>query len=493
MCILPPVTKISFAKNTNQLLKGAGTLAVIGSESAWKSTNALPKSLPRALRNMLTNLAGDVRAGANGDCASTLYKEPRRLVVAKTPDAGSRYLGVGRPDAVQKVVSDAGLSRQKKKVSILCIVDDASKLLPTINAIGRALPMFTRKTSKSMSSRVQLLAANTNGELLEIPAVVAETLVASREAARLVDTPPTEMNPETMAEEVKGLLADIPGVKTKLITGKKLVEEGLLGIHSVGRCALNPPRMLVASYEPQEAQGKHIALVGKGVTFDTGGLNLKISGFMSNMKCDMGGAAAVSGAFRVLTKTNTNRKLRLVVCLAENAIGPDSYKPDDILNMHSGKTVEINNTDAEGRLLLADGVSYAARVLKADIVLDAATLTGAQMISTGVHLAAVVSNDFAIEEALVESGRATGDLAHPLPFAPELFKSEFSSLVADMKNSVKNRLNAQSSCAGQFIFNHLAGTKARWGHVDLAGPAFRGDRGTGYGVALLSDVIARLP
>lgn len=492
LCILPPVTKISFAKNTNQLLKGAGTLAVIGSESAWKSDTALPKSLPRALRNMLHTLAAEVKAGANGGSASTLYKEPKRLVAAKTPDGGSRYLGVGRPDTVQKVVSAAGLASQKKKVAILCLVEDAQQLLPMLNAIGRALPMFTRKTSKSVTSRVVILAANSKGEIIDVPAAALETLNASREAARLVDTPPTEMNPEAMAAEVEALLADIPGVKTEVLVGDELVEAGLMGIHSVGRCALNAPRMLVATYEPEDAKGAHIALVGKGVTFDTGGLNLKISGSMSNMKCDMGGAAAVTGAFCVLTKTNAKRKLSLVVCLAENAIGPDSFKPDDILTMHSGQTVEINNTDAEGRLLLADGVSYAGRVLKADIVLDAATLTGAQMIATGVHVAAVMSNDAEVEDALVAAGRATGDLAHPLPFAPELFKSEFASLVADMKNSVKNRLNAQSSCAGQFIFNHLAKTKVRWGHVDLAGPAFRGDRGTGFGVALLSDVVSRL-
>jgi probable aminopeptidase NPEPL1 len=336
------------------------------------------------------------------------------------------------------------------------------------------------------------MAVDTSGEMITIPKVVVETVEASRHAARLVDTPPTEMNPAAMANEVQELLADIPNVEINVLTGQELVDEGLMGIHSVGRCALEEPRMLVASYTPENAKGKHLALVGKGVTFDTGGLNLKISGFMSNMKCDMGGAAAVSGAFRVLTKTETSRKISLIVCLAENAIGPNAFKPDDILTMHSGKTVEINNTDAEGRLLLGDGVSYAARVLKADIVIDAATLTGAQMIATGVHLAAVVSNDDALEASLVDSGRATGDLAHPLPFSPELFKSEFSSLVADMKNSVKNRANAQSSCAGQFVYNHLAGTKAVWGHVDLAGPAFRGDRGTGFGVALLSDVASRL-
>jgi probable aminopeptidase NPEPL1 len=139
-----------------------------------------------------------------------------------------------------------------------------------------------------------------------------------------------------------------------------------------------------------------------------------------------------------------------VVCaaaLAENAIGPGAYRPDDILTMHSGHTVEINNTDAEGRLVLGDAVSYLARNYDLDAVIDAATLTGAQAIATGLRHAAVVSNREGLEKLAVRVGRETGDLTFPLPFAPEFFQDEFASKVADMKNSVANRRNAQSSCA----------------------------------------------
>jgi probable aminopeptidase NPEPL1 len=213
---------------------------------------------------------------------------------------------------------------------------------------------------------------------------------------------------------------------------------------------------------------------------------------MEGMKCDMGGAAAVLGAFRALVQNRCPHKVSLVLCIAENAIGPGAFKPDDILTMHSGKTVEINNTDAEGRLLLGDGVSWAARKLKADVVFDAATLTGAQMIATGAQHGAVVTNDPKLESAMVAAGKESGDLVHPLPFAPELFQAEFKSPVADMRNSVKNRMNAQSSCAGQFVYSHLEGTDVRWVHVDLAGPAFRNERGTGYGVALLHAAVQAL-
>ena len=126
--------------------------------------------------------------------------------------------------------------------------------------------------------------------------------------------------------------------------------------------------------------------------------------------------------------------------------------------------------------------------LGAGVILDAATLTGAQLVATGLNHAAIVSNDEELEGLAVRSGRAVGDLVHPLPFAPEFYQAEFRSPIADMRNSVKNRSNAQSSCAAQFIYSHLEGTDVRWLHVDLAGPAYREDRGTGYGVALLAEV-----
>jgi probable aminopeptidase NPEPL1 len=210
------------------------------------------------------------------------------------------------------------------------------------------------------------------------------------------------------------------------------------------------------------------------------------------MKSDMGGAAAMLGAFTVLARHRPPCRLSLVLCLAENAIGPEAFKPDDILTLHSGKTVEINNTDAEGRLLLADGCSWAARELSADVVLDAATLTGAQGVATGELHAAVVADDERIERTLLEAGRATGDLCWPLPFAPEFHRSEFASPIADMRNSVKNRSNAQSSCAAEFVHWHLDGTAAAWGHVDLAFPAYRADRGTGFGVALFVAAVRSL-
>ena len=210
---------------------------------------------------------------------------------------------------------------------------------------------------------------------------------------------------------------------------------------------------------------------------------------MCNMKADMGGSAAVLGAFVALVKSGCEDHLYCLLSLAENAVGPNSYRPDDILTMHSGKTVEINNTDAEGRLVLADGVSYAARNLKADLVIDAATLTGAALIATGQAVSCTFTNRDGLEARSVASGRITGDLTHPILFIPEFYKQELKSKVADMRNSVTNRMNAQSSCAGQFIYNHIEDVNPAYLHLDIAGPAFRDGRGTGYGVALITDIV----
>ena len=274
-----------------------------------------------------------------------------------------------------------------------------------------------------------------------------------------------------------------------VVVGDELLEKGLGGLHAVGRTAVGAPRMVIMEYRPSKT-GKTIGLVGKGLVYDSGGLNLKKS--PSNMKMDMGGAAAVMGAFRFLAGTGAKVNVIAALMLAENAIGPTAYRPDDILLMHSGKTVEINNTDAEGRLALADGVSFLTRNYELDAIIDLATLTGAQLVATGRRHGAVVSNREELETGAVLAGRKSGDTVAPLPFCPELYKREFASKVADMRNSVKDRANAQSSCAAQFVYNHIEDLDVPWLHVDLAGPAFVGGRGTGFGVALLAELVPSL-
>lgn len=494
------MSTLSLAPNVQTLLQGSRTLLVVAPAGTFAADN-FPQLLTKEVHGLALELARDTKPGDLGATASTLTgaTEPRRLAVGVLPDSGSRYNSPTRAESIRRVVAAAGLESglsglpagSPTKAAVLLVLADPAHALAAVNAVGRALPQFTAKSAPAAAFEVQILAVDPSGRPLTPAPEALTTAHATRVAASLVDTPPSELYPEILATRAREELAGL-GVEIREIVGEELLTEHLGGIHAVGRCAVSPPRVLIATYTPKQPSGKHVALVGKGITYDTGGLSLKISGAMVSMKGDMGGAAAVLGAFKVLATHGCRHKVSLVLCIAENAVGPAAYKPDDVLRMHSGKTVEINNTDAEGRLLLADGVSYAARVLKADVVFDAATLTGAQLVSTGLLHAAIVCNDEALEQLVLGAGRHSGDLVHPLPFAPEFYKQEFESAVADMCNSVKNRNNAQSACAAQFVWWHIDDTAVKWCHVDLAGPSFPKNRGTGFGVALLSEAVRRL-
>jgi len=295
-------------------------------------------------------------------------------------------------------------------------------------------------------------------------------------------------------------------VSIRVIAGEELLEGGFGGIYGVGKAAIDPPALVALVYQPESGYGKTVAWVGKGIVYDTGGLSLKTSQFMPGMKRDMGGSAAILHGWSAAVQNHhlldgqssssssqVGVRLIAILCLAENAIGPIATRPDDIHLMYSGKTVEINNTDAEGRLVLADGVAFATKEYHPDILLDMCTLTGAQGVATGKLHAAIVCNNDDLERAAVDAGRRSGDLTFPLLYCPELFRQEFVSSVADLKNSVADRSNAASSCAAQFIAEHLGDFSGKWLHVDMAYPVHAGERATGYGVALLNDLFVFNP
>ncbi|CAK9294893.1 unnamed protein product [Gordionus sp. m RMFG-2023] len=308
----------------------------------------------------------------------------------------------------------------------------------------------------------------------------------TRMTSVIVDMPCNVLSTNEFVQEIQRIGDDL-GIVPKIIRGADLEIEGFGGIYGVGKAAVNPPALVILSHEPPNSEF-NIAWVGKGIVYDTGGLSIKGKSAMLGMKRDCGGAAAILGAFYSCVKLGFSHTLHAVFCLAENSVGPNATRPDDIHTMYSGKTVEINNTDAEGRLVLADGVSYASNDLNCDIILDMATLTGAQGIATGKYHAALITNNSTWENYCVDAGKSSGDLVYPLPYCPELHFSEFSSSLADMKNSVADRSNAQASCASLFIASHLKNGfdfPGVWLHVDMAYPVHSGERATGYGVGLL--------
>lgn len=479
-------TELEFC-SVSAALEGAEGLLFIGRAQALRT---LPVQLLLPAGVPWEAMIDDTRPGDAGASRST-YAESglKRVVAGVISDLCSRHNSPARPDAISGLVRSA--LPTGSPVAVILVVDAAAHALAAAAAVARALPLYSRKTSKTEEKRrlvrVAVLPADEGAVDLVRLAEVAE---AVRFAARLVDTPTSELDTEAFVDVARDTAARV-NAEVTVIEGEALGHGGFGGLWNVGKAAKSGPALVVLEHNGS-AKGRAITLIGKGIVYDTGGLSLKPRANMTGMKGDMGGAAAVLAAFAAVVRTGTPHRLRAILCLAENAIGPDAVRPDDVITLYSGKTVEVNNPDAEGRLVLADGLAYAVRHLQPEIIIDLATLTGAQLIATGKHIAAAVCNDDALEQAAVEAGRRSGDLVHPLPYVPEFFRREFKSPVADLKNSVKDRNNAQTSCAGQFIAEHMGDFTGPWLHLDIAGPAEDNERGTGYGVALLVELLAGL-
>ncbi|XP_036377380.1 probable aminopeptidase NPEPL1 isoform X1 [Megalops cyprinoides] len=406
--------------------------------------------------------------------------------VAALPSKISRHNTPSSAHTLTRLVQTCLPGRRNGHIAVAC---ERTSVFASACAIARAFPLFSRQTGddtldKGHRVTVQFFCVEPNMEPLSTATLTCLSRVAEsiRLTARIVDSPCNEMDTEQFLKEVGEVGAKL-GIAPIIIKGEELRKRGFGGIYGVGSAAASPPALAVLSHTPPTAT-QTIAWVGKGIVYNSGGLMIKGRTVMPGMKRDCAGAAAVLGAFSAAVRQGFKENLHAIFCLAENSVGPKATRPDDILRLYSGKTVEIRNTDAEGRLLLADGVVYACRDLKADIILDMATLTSAQGIATGRYHAGLLTNREEWERACVAAGRSSGDLVQPLVFSPELHFSEFSSAMADMKNF--DRSNALCSCGGLFVGAQLGFEwTGVWIHVDMAFPAYSGERATGYGVALL--------
>jgi len=456
------------------------TLLFVGRKTRLLESDILALLPPRLSRSAWDAMVRRCDPGDWGRVVSTWTGEsPTRIAAGVLPEVASRHNSPSRAWAIPGVVSSAG---QKGNVGLVLALEDADHDIASAIAVARALPTFTA-TSRRVSREVTLwLQPRTGAVRVE---GVRQAIEGVRYAAHLTDQPPNQLGCDAMVAEAVAVAGDLD-VPVQVLRRSELREHGLNGILAVGQGAEQSPALVVLDHRPAEPRD-HVAWVGKGIVYDTGGLSIKSKTGMPGMKTDMAGAAAVLAAFRAAVRLGTPDRLTAVLCIAENAVGPKSLRPDDIVEMASGRTVEINNTDAEGRLVLSDGVAWVVKHRQPRVLVDLATLTGAQSTATGKRHGALYCNDDALERRIVEAGRWSGDLVHPLPYSPELFRKEFQSTVADMRNSVKDRNNAQSSCAGQFIGNHLfgAGYEGTWCHVDMAGPSVHANRATGFGVGLL--------
>jgi len=293
----------------------------------------------------------------------------------------------------------------------------------------------------------------------------ALALVAGQELARdLVNEPAEVIYPESLAAVAQGLASD--RITVTVLDEVAIREKGMGGIDGVGKGSARPPRFVHMTYTPVGTAKGHIALVGKGVTFDSGGLSLKPSEGMMTMRCDMAGAAAVIGAMKAIAGLAPQVRVDVIFGAVENMPSGTSYKLGDILKMYNGKQVEIHNTDAEGRLVLADCLSYATE-LKPDALVDLATLTGAAVVALGDWYSALYTRSDALAGTLAARAADAGEGVWRMPL-PDLYKDKIKAEWGDIKN-VGGRAGGSITAA---LFLSEFTTVEKWAHIDIAGPAF---------------------
>ncbi|MDT0405890.1 leucyl aminopeptidase [Streptomyces edwardsiae] len=305
---------------------------------------------------------------------------------------------------------------------------------------------------------------------LERAVAVAEELNRARD---LINTPPNDLNPEAFAA-VAQVAAKEHGVKVQVLDEKALVKGGYGGILGVGAGSAAGPRLVKLSYTSSKAK-KHLALVGKGITYDSGGISLKPAGHNETMKCDMSGAAAVFAAVVAAARLGLQVNVTGWLALAENMPSGSATRPGDVLRMYSGKTVEVLNTDAEGRLVLADAL-WAASQEKPDAIVDVATLTGAMVLALGDRTFGIMANDDAFRSAVHEAAEEVGEPAWQMPL-PEHLRKGMDSPTADIAN-MGERMGG-GLVAGLFL-REFVGEGITWAHLDIAGPAFNEGAPFGY-------------
>ena len=415
----------------------------------------------------------------------------------------------GKSDSIKVFlvgVGDGTIADQRKVGSVLGrrIKSTSAKLLSLLpatkeeaivhlNALALSNYNWNLKTTKKNEVPSFLISNEFEKEVLRSKVLVESTWIARD----LIHTPSNIKSPNWIANESRKL-AKANGLKIKVLSGKSLAKFG--GLRAVGNSSKkNPPCLVEISYQPRGAKrAPHVVLIGKGITFDTGGVSLKRPyDMMTAMKTDMAGAAAVLLATVAAARLKLPVRVTTLLMLAENALSATSQRPSDVIEHYGGTTVEVLNTDAEGRLVLADGLAYADAKLSPDYLIDVATLTGAATLGLSRHFAALYSRDNETSRTFHEIGEITGDRIWQMPLVDD-YAIALESDIADLNHTAdKYNFDAGSITAALFL-ERFAG-KRRWFHLDIAGPA-RSDAdagenpkgGTGYGVRLLTEWMAQL-
>jgi leucyl aminopeptidase len=382
--------------------------------------------------------------------------------------------GDGSPAALRKAA--AALVRWAKGSRSLATTLAAGRDAEAVRAIAEALGLasyrFAAKDSDPPKLRRVKLVVDSPAAIREPLARAAAVVAAVRLARDLANQPSLEKTPDWLAAQaVEHCTA--AGVSVRVRNEAELAEEGFGGVIAVGRGSARPPRLVEACWDPPGAV-RHVVLVGKGITFDSGGLSIKPPDGMPAMKTDMAGGAAVIATMTALAALEIAVKVTALVPMAENMPGDDAVRPGDVIRHYGGTTSEVLNTDAEGRLVLADALAYASAVLNPDVMVDIATLTGAASLGLGRRHGAMYATTDALRDELVTAAGTAGERVWPMPLIEE-YRDSLDSDIADLRNigDPTKHYSGGSITAALFLREFVGGGKANavpWAHLDVAGP-----------------------
>lgn len=454
--------------------------------------NAGPKAIDlhligvySAKKLSLAHLPKNLQDGFAKIKSSKLFKAELGETFAFTNAEGEQVLLIGLGD--QEKLSVEQLRRQmgsllpvvKKHSSMAIYLDHFCQthgLDKVVPAVMEGLKLASYKFDKYLSKKNDVELKNiyliTSSKLKGVKEIIenTDTVIESMFFARdLVNEVPNVLNAPEFANILKKDAAKLKGVKVSILNKAQIQKEKMGLLLAVNAGSVIEPRVVHLTYTPakQAKNAKHIALIGKGLTFDTGGYSLKPGESMMNMKNDMGGAATVYAAFRAAVQMNPEKKISCFIGMTDNMIGPTATMPDTIVTARSGKTVEILNTDAEGRLVLADVIDYACD-FKPEVMIDAATLTGAILIALGGEVAGMMSNSDCLSADLLQSAKEKDEYLWRLPIIEE-FSKEMKSPIADLKNMGSTRFGGSSKAAA--FLKEFVREGVEWAHLDIAGVA----------------------
>jgi leucyl aminopeptidase len=436
--------------------------------------------------------AQDVDAALGGTLAQTLAalggtgkaEEVTRITSAgRLPAPVIAAVGLGEPDSLDAAGGEA-LRRaagaavralragKARRIALALPARDAAET-ETV-ALGALLGgyVFGRyRTDGEKPEDTELILVGGDDAAARRARVLADAVMLVRD---LVNTGPSDLYPATFAAEAQRV-ADAAGLAYEVLDERELAEAGYGGLTGVGQGSVHPPRLVRVAYASPDAS-KTLVLAGKGITFDSGGLSLKPPKSMELMKSDMAGAAAVLAAVAAIAALGPAVNVIGYLPMAENMPSGTAQRPSDVITIYGGKTVEVLNTDAEGRLVLADALARSAED-SPDLVIDLATLTGAQLVALGPRIMGVMGNDDDVREGIVDAAGRAGEAAWPMPLPAELRKG-LDSAVADIANVTGDR-NGGMLVGGLFL-REFVPSGVRWAHLDIAGPAYHEGEPYGY-------------